>query len=95
LYFYLQFLWFMTYFRLSNDLENEEAVDVPTLHVVYTRPEPTFSASLSESAQCRDDLLTWLAEEALGGDVDAAEWMLLACIARVYVLSTHCLHSSD
>lgn len=31
-----------------------------------------------------DDLVDWIAEEGLGGDRDAAEWVLLACIARVY-----------
>ena len=25
-----------------------------------------------------------MADEALGGDRDAAEWVLLACVARVY-----------
>ena len=31
----------------------------------------------------RAQLIQWIAEEALGGDHDAAEWVLLACIARV------------
>ncbi len=34
----------------------------------------------------REELLDWIADEALGGDRDAAEWVLLACVARVYAL---------
>ena len=33
--------------------------------------------------EVRTQLIEWIAEEALGGDLDAAEWVLLACIARV------------
>lgn len=35
----------------------------------------------------RDELLEWIASEALGGDRDTAEWVLLASLARVYVLA--------
>ncbi|KAI9443235.1 mini-chromosome maintenance replisome factor-domain-containing protein [Lactarius indigo] len=31
----------------------------------------------------REELLSWIADEALGGDRDAAEWVLLTCVARV------------
>ena len=34
-------------------------------------------------------MIDWIADEALGGDRDAAEWVLLACVARVYVPHTH------
>ena len=34
-------------------------------------------------------MLDWIADEALGGDRDAAEWVLLACVARVYVPQAH------
>ena len=33
--------------------------------------------------EVRTQLIQWIADEALGGDCDAAEWVLLACIARV------------
>lgn len=33
--------------------------------------------------ELRAQLINWIAEEALGDDHDAAEWVLLACIARV------------
>ncbi|KZT66826.1 hypothetical protein DAEQUDRAFT_694992 [Daedalea quercina L-15889] len=93
---------------LSSSLD--EAVDVPTLHVLFirqhpynllTRPYPSLDptdaplantsagkekqrATLNTSpSETRSQLVRWIAEEALGGDIDAAEWVLLACIARV------------
>ncbi|TFY68061.1 hypothetical protein EVJ58_g1224 [Rhodofomes roseus] len=92
---------------LSSSLD--EAVDVPTLHVLFmqqhpynllSRPYPSFgqdppfsSASVDKGKEratsdlspsdIRSQLIAWIAEEALGGDHDAAKWVLLACIARV------------
>ena len=72
-------------FRLDAELGDE--VEVPTLHVLYstseqnsviTRPYPT-----PDILQVREQLLDWIAEEALGGDREAAEWILLSTIARV------------
>lgn len=37
----------------------------------------------SRMARVREELLAWIANEALGGDREVAEWVLLACIARV------------
>lgn len=31
----------------------------------------------------RDELVEWIATEGLGGDRDAAVWVLLACISKV------------
>ncbi|TBU28931.1 mini-chromosome maintenance replisome factor-domain-containing protein [Dichomitus squalens] len=36
-----------------------------------------------DTAQIREELIAWIADEALGGDRHAAEWILLSCIARV------------
>lgn len=36
-----------------------------------------------DSAQLRAELIEWIAEEALGGDRQAAEWILLSSISRV------------
>lgn len=69
------------------DVEAESSPDVPTLHVLFNRlhqrsllqrPYPSTAAPL-----VREELLNWIASEALGRDVDAAEWILLASIARV------------
>jgi hypothetical protein len=63
---------------------------VPTLHVLFIRMHPLdVLSALKDPIQphIRDELLDWIADEALGGDRDAAEWVLLACVARVYVSS--------
>ncbi|KAI5121017.1 hypothetical protein M0805_005963 [Coniferiporia weirii] len=59
---------------------------VPTLHVLFHRllPKPVILSTLTpqtDSARTvRDAFVTWLSREALGGDRDAAEWVLLSCI---------------
>ena len=60
---------------------------VPTLHVLFVRDHrlDIFEAPKSAIEQhIREELLQWITNEALGGDRDAAEWVLLACVARVY-----------
>ncbi|KAF9810959.1 hypothetical protein IEO21_06763 [Rhodonia placenta] len=74
----------------------ESRDEVPTLHVLYirehtatllSRPYPSTATpdadEHSAPAKVRSELISWMAEEALGGDREAAEWMLLASIARV------------
>lgn len=61
---------------------------VPTLHVLFTREHRLDILEAPKDAieqHVREELLDWIAEEALGGDRDAAEWVLLTCVARVYV----------
>ncbi|KAI0637270.1 mini-chromosome maintenance replisome factor-domain-containing protein [Trametes polyzona] len=41
------------------------------------------SRAAQDNAQVRDELISWIADEALCGDRVAAEWVLLVCIARV------------
>lgn len=68
---------------------------MPTLHVLFSCPlEPTlvpviYPAAVDEVgiAETREDLISWIADEGLGGDRDAAEWILLTSIARVYAIS--------
>ena len=60
---------------------------VPTLHVLFVREDrlnilETPKDSIEQPV--REELLDWIASEALGGDRDAAEWILLTCVARVY-----------
>ena len=62
---------------------------VPTLHVLFTREHRLDILEAPKDAieqHVREELLDWIAEEALGGDRDAAEWVLLTCVARVYAL---------
>ncbi|CAK5279504.1 unnamed protein product [Mycena citricolor] len=66
------------------------AAVVPTLHVLFIRPlAPTLIPrsypflSISNSQPLRQELIEWIGNEGLGGDLDAAEWVLLCIIARV------------
>ncbi|KAL8292985.1 hypothetical protein RQP46_000679 [Phenoliferia psychrophenolica] len=73
-----------------DDLVNDEAPPVATtataLHVVFdvpaAQPSPAFSSS-SDFEATRKALINYLAE-AVGGDVDAAEWVLLALLGRIH-----------
>jgi len=61
---------------------------VPALHVILTRPATKASlAKVAGDAAAREalrrELVAYLADE-LGGDSDAAEWVLLALVARMY-----------
>ena len=60
---------------------------VPTLHVLFVRKDRlNILEAQKESIEqpVLEELLDWIASEALGGDRDAAEWVLLTCVARVY-----------
>jgi hypothetical protein len=61
---------------------------VPTLHTLFFEPIkstliPRVYPDTSCTATLRDELIAWIAEEGLGGDRLAAEWLLLCSIARV------------
>ncbi|THH10835.1 hypothetical protein EW145_g1055 [Phellinidium pouzarii] len=62
---------------------------VPTLHILFHRrlPKTIISSPLfsriTDIHTARDTFIAWLSREALGGDRDAAEWVLLSCIASV------------
>ncbi|THH20559.1 hypothetical protein EW146_g833 [Bondarzewia mesenterica] len=68
--------------------ESDISLDVPTLHVLFTRPYdfhvlPSLGSCAFSPEEVQKELVSWIAEEALGGDLDAAEWVLLTIIARV------------
>jgi len=73
----------------DSDIEDgDQMVMVPTLHVLFSRTHDHMLRSSSPdvpSADLRDNLIAWIANEALGGDTDAAELALLAAAARVFV----------
>ncbi|KAI0304404.1 hypothetical protein B0F90DRAFT_1809233 [Multifurca ochricompacta] len=63
-----------------------DAMIVPTLHVLFVREHRLDILKAPSDpvwAHVREELLGWIADEALGGDLDAAEWVLLTCVARV------------
>lgn len=62
---------------------------VPALHVLFTLPPsrpplPVLPATATDRETLRDELVAYLAD-GLGGDTDAAEWVLIALLARMYV----------
>lgn len=77
----------------SLSTEHEDPPLVPTLHVLYIRTEveapplPILEHGEKHSAQQinegRKGLLRWLAQQALGGDQEAAEWVLLSIVSSV------------
>ncbi|KAJ7702444.1 putative alanine racemase-domain-containing protein [Mycena rosella] len=76
---------------MTAELESPNAVPVPTLHVLFSRPLPLTIAPrvfpyypvVSTFPALRDELVSWIADEGLAGDKDAAEWVLLSIIAKV------------
>ena len=78
----------LKFYFASEHSEFAEGSNAPTLHVLFhrqlpktilTRPYPSMTYTLA----VREAFISWLANEALGGDHDAAEWVLLSCISSV------------
>lgn len=72
-----------------DDME-EESQPIPTLHVLFTvdalDTDPYNFSSLRDTlfeANIRANLLQWIADEALGGDTEAATWVLLTALTKV------------
>ncbi|KAG6864148.1 hypothetical protein C0991_012126 [Blastosporella zonata] len=82
------FVGILTSEPLHADLELETPGLVPTLHVLFSQPVPTtiiprVYPAASYQNDTRDELIAWIADTALAGDRDAAEWVLLSAISRV------------
>ncbi|GAA5836579.1 hypothetical protein JCM5353_003723 [Sporobolomyces roseus] len=61
---------------------------VPALHVLYTLPSPSplpesSDVTRADAETLRSELILYLASQ-LDGDLEAAEWVLLALIARIH-----------
>lgn len=76
--------------RMHATIETESPVLVPTLHVFYSEPlPPTIVPRLypqfasEEAAPLFDELVEWVAHEALAGDTLASRWILLTLVGRV------------
>lgn len=79
--------------RLHSQTDTEDAPNVPTLHVLFSRPLPdtilpvdSSSSAAANRASVRAELIRWIAQKALGGDELVAEKVLLSVIGRVYVV---------
>ncbi|KAI0031901.1 mini-chromosome maintenance replisome factor-domain-containing protein [Vararia minispora EC-137] len=72
--------------RREDEATDAEQTMAPTLHVLFFRRHDhsfTLHTTNIPFAELRNELITWIAREALGGDEDTAEWALLIAIARM------------
>ncbi|KAL4262935.1 Mini-chromosome maintenance complex-binding protein [Pleurotus pulmonarius] len=81
------FVGVLTHEPLHSDVNEEPGIQVPTLHVLFSRPVPRTivprSFPLQITADIRKELIAWISGEALAGDTLAAEWTFLCALARV------------
>ncbi|KAJ7093101.1 putative alanine racemase-domain-containing protein [Mycena epipterygia] len=76
---------------MTAEMESPNALPVPTLHVLFSRPLPLtivprvfpYTPPASTFQSLRDELISWIATEGLAGDRAVAEWVLLNIIAKV------------
>ncbi|OJA18869.1 hypothetical protein AZE42_08571 [Rhizopogon vesiculosus] len=83
---------------LTSESLNSEVGSSPmvsALHVLCHKVQSTSDGSTTdELATARDDLIKWIADEALGGDEVAAQWLVLELSAKVYNRATPLLPPS-
>ncbi|KAF8718540.1 hypothetical protein AX14_011788, partial [Amanita brunnescens Koide BX004] len=86
----VEFAGILTSEPYTADIEQLTPTFVPTLHVLFSTPLPVTiipqcypSIPTPNTEGLRQELIDWLADEALAGDKVAAEWILLCAIARV------------
>ncbi|PBK96464.1 hypothetical protein ARMGADRAFT_1052439 [Armillaria gallica] len=81
------FVGILSFESLHTDLDGSTSTLVPTLHVLFSRPISStvmpHSMVSGFDTDLRSELISWIAHEGLAGDHEAAEWVLLCCIARV------------
>ncbi|KAJ7070358.1 putative alanine racemase-domain-containing protein [Mycena belliarum] len=76
---------------MTADLESPNVAPVPTVHLLFSRHLPLtisprvfpYSPATTTFQTLREELISWIADEGLAGDRDAAEWVLLSIIAKV------------
>ncbi|KAJ7632288.1 putative alanine racemase-domain-containing protein [Roridomyces roridus] len=81
----------LTLESLAEESDSPNALPVLTLHVLFTRELPItiiprvfpYVPAVSSVRVLREELISWMADEGLGGDKDAAEWVLLNIIGTV------------
>lgn len=75
--------------EMVDDAAEQAAANVPALHILFTVPiakagfeTGAVPTAAEELAALRSELVQYVAG-GLGGDVDAAEWVILALLARM------------
>jgi hypothetical protein len=77
----------LTCYFLSLSIEDDSSPEVPVLHVLCYQVDSAASPTLTNvDTNVRADLIDWISNEALGGDKDAAEWLLLQLASKVFVV---------
>lgn len=88
----LTFVGILTFEPLHTDIDLPSPIMVPTLHVLFLqlipltivpRSYPYLPPNPLSISDIRDELIAWIADQALAGDRMTAEWILLCVIARV------------
>ncbi|KZP29893.1 hypothetical protein FIBSPDRAFT_946403 [Athelia psychrophila] len=84
------FVGILTLEPLHSELDRDAPLEVPTLHVLYSKPHSTDDhlpalspADDAPHETIHGELISWIADEALAGDRDAAEWVILTAVGRV------------
>ena len=76
---------FLTCYPSSLDIEDESSPEVPVLHVLCYQVASSGPTLANVDSSLRTNLIEWLSDEALGGDKDAAEWILLQLTSKSLV----------
>lgn len=76
---------FLTCCPSSLSIEDDSSPEVPVLHVLCYRVASSNPTLTDIDPSVRTDLIDWISNEALGGDNDAAEWILLQLASKVFV----------
>ncbi|KAH9483844.1 hypothetical protein JR316_0003322 [Psilocybe cubensis] len=87
----VSFIGILTFEPLSASIDVPNSKNVPTIHMLFSLPIPRTIAPRSfpeealptSIANLRKELIQWIADEGLGGDYVAAEWVFICAIARV------------
>jgi hypothetical protein len=68
----------------SLSIEDDSSPDVPVLHVLCYQTASASPTLANVDPSVRTDLIDWISSEALDGDNDAAEWLLLQLASKVH-----------
>ncbi|KAG9318342.1 putative alanine racemase-domain-containing protein [Chiua virens] len=64
--------------------EDDSSSEVPVLHVLCHQAASEIPTTTSANSSLRTELIDWISKEALGGDNDAAEWLLLQLTSKIH-----------
>ncbi|KAF8436900.1 putative alanine racemase-domain-containing protein [Boletus edulis BED1] len=65
-------------------MEDDSSPEVPVLHVLCYQVDSASPIPANVDPSVREHVIKWISSEALGGDDDAAEWVLLQLTSKVH-----------